>query len=81
MNENDIFPLNKEAGIIVTDEVNRSGDWTCIMWQKWGYVKDSAAPKEFLQAGMATHHLMSVVPTKPEILSSTKMNEFKIDLK
>ena len=68
LNKNDIFPLNKEAGIIVTDEVKRSGDWTCIMWQKWGYVKDSAAPKEFLQAGTVTHRLVRITPTKPEFL-------------
>ena len=44
-------------------------------------IKDSAAQTEFVQAGMVTHHLVSIAPTRPEFLNSTSLNGFKIDLK
>ena len=44
LNDYDTLPLIEEAGTKVIDEVNRSGGWTCIMWQKWGHIADSAAP-------------------------------------
>ena len=81
LDDYDTLPLIEEAGTKVIDEVNRSGGWTCIMWQKWGHVADSAAPTKFVQAGMVTHHLVSIAPTRPELLNSTKLNGFKVDLK
>ena len=34
LDDYDTLPLIKTAGIKVIDEINRTSDWTCIMWQK-----------------------------------------------
>ena len=81
MNDYDAVPLIETAGIKVIDEVKISGYWTCIMGQKWGHIEVSAALTEFVQAGMVTHHLVSIALTRPELPSYTNLNGFKVDLK
>ena len=71
-------------------EVNGSGGWTVVMWQKLGRVEDAAvrtanagiynAPVEYVQAGTVVHHIVSISPTMPETLNPIAIREHMVDM-
>ena len=71
-------------------EVNCSGGWTVVMWQKLGRVEDAAArtanagiynaPVECVQAGTVVHHIVSISPTMSETLNPVSVREHMVDI-
>ena len=79
-----------DGATAVLEEVNNSGGWTVIMWQKLGRVEDAAvkaanegiynAPVEYVQAGTVVHHIVSISPTMPETLNPITIREHMVDI-
>ena len=90
MNSYDAADAIADGAEAVLREVNSSGGWTVIMWQKLGRVEDAAvkaanagvynAPVEYVQAGTVVHHIVSLSPTSPETLNPVTIRENMVDM-
>ena len=78
----------------VLSHVNANGGWDALAWAKFGYITDRATTKpdqnqrnpygesegENTKSGTLTHHLVTLLPSRPMNINPVTMDDFMINL-